>query len=604
MTLSGLGNVETYGVIQYLLDGATGPAGRPVSSFTFALQYQQWPDHPFYFKLVNLIIHLVNGCLVYFLSCFVFKKLNSEKPDSTVFQKGNLFAFMVTALWLLHPMQATTVLYVVQRMTQLSALFTLLGLLGYLIYREKYETSKNIKELLVMSIVVCFFTVSGVLAKENGILLPLYLLVAEVTLYGRSSRTTMFKYWASLFLILPLLIFGVYLLLYFDRHLADYSYRTFTMVERLFTQPVVLVHYLSDLLLPQFKTFTLFHDDFPVSRTIFNPPLTIISMLVCAVLLLTAISRIKTWSMLSFGLLWFFAGHLLEASHIGLELYFEHRNYLPSLGIFILMVWLLKKTTEFVNKKIIFAIAIIYFSLLSLTTYQQARTWADPLQQAVVWQNTHPTSLRAMANLLNTNLKYGRIEEAKKMHDGLSELMPDDAYLFIKDVTIAYCNEEKPLADAVWNEILTAAQVAKNTKISGSMALIEMNNLLTNVEKGHCLPANIPRFALLAIVLAQNPEFKSIRGQLHQIAAFMLLQAGDISAALANIDEALKVQKSPTRFYLKFQLLMARKNWTEARQVLVEFDDYLKHNMKKNLSYRKILNDMTGELDDHIQTMH
>jgi len=611
IVLPGLGNIKEYGLMQYILDGVTGPAGRPVSSLTFALQHQQWPGNPFQFKLVNLLIHLTNGCLVYFLARFIFNKIkptsisfSNTEPigvKSELFQQANLFAFIVTALWLLHPIQTTTVLYVVQRMTQLSTFFILLGLMGYLIYREIYEKGDAIKGLLGMSFFVLVPTICGVLSKENGILLPLYVIVIEAALYGSRSRTSILKYWSSLFLICPLLLLAAYLVVHFDGHLAGYAFRQFSMSERLLTQPVILVHYLSDLLLPQLKVFTLYHDDFPISKGLLDPPLTLISILSCGGLIFIGLKKLKAWPAISIGILWFFAGHSLEASHIGLELYFEHRNYLSSLGIFILMVWLLFEATKFVNKKVIFSITIIYFSVLIFTTWSQAKTWADPLGQAVEWQKAHPESIRAITNLVNMNLKYGHVEEAKTLHKKLSEIMPGDSYLFIKDLMISYCIENKPLKDKNWQEIIISAQSAKVSKISGSMAFSEINNLLTNIEKGYCIPAHIPRFALLTVVLAQNPEFKRFRPQLHQIAAFMLVQAGDVPAALANIEEALKFQKTPTRFVLKFQLLMVQEKWTEAEQVLIDFDDYLKHNKKKNIGYRKILDEMTMELNGHIQ---
>ncbi len=606
LTLSGLGNIKEYGIVQYVLDGVTGSAGRPVSSLTFALQHQQWPDNPFQFKLINLFIHFLNGCLVFLLTRFIFKKIQSINIKSRNLEEqssrqADLFALVVTALWLLHPMQTSTVLYVVQRMTQLSAFFTLLGLMGYLIYREIYEKGDAIRGLRGMSVSVFFATLLGVLAKENGILLPLYILVIEATLYSSCPRTKIFKYWTSLFLVSPLLILITYLVMHFDGHLADYAYRPFSMGERLLTQPVVLIHYLSDILLPHFKTFTLFHDDFPISRGLLTPPLTVIAILICGSLIICGIVKRKTWPIVSFGLLWFFAGHILESSHIGLELYFDHRNYLSSLGIFILMVWLLFEATKFVNKKVIFSITIIYFSVLIFTTWSQAKTWADPLGQAVEWQKAHPESIRAITNLVNMNLKYGHVEEAKTLHKKLSEIMPGDSYLFIKDLMISYCIENKPLKDKNWQEIIISAQSAKVSKISGSMAFSAINNLLTNIEKGYCIPAHIPRFALLTVVLAQNPEFKRFRPQLHQIAAFMLVQAGDVPAALANIEEALKFQKTPTRFVLKFQLLMVQEKWTEAEEVLIDFDAYLKHNKKKNIGYRKILDEMTMELNGHIQ---
>lgn len=118
-----------YEKLQFAIEGKAGALGRSVSLFTFALQADYWP-YPWNFKYVNLMMHLLNGCLVFWfiLSLSRLMKLS---------ERHCLWLALVTAsVWLLHPLQVSTVLYVIQRMAQLSTLFTLAGLIVYLHGRQ------------------------------------------------------------------------------------------------------------------------------------------------------------------------------------------------------------------------------------------------------------------------------------------------------------------------------------------------------------------------------------------------------------------------------------------------------------------------------------
>ena len=106
-----------------LSSGIASIFGRPISQLSFALNHYISAFDPYYFKLTNLIIHLLNGVLVNALSRKLFKH--------------HYLAALVTTLWLIHPIQLTSVLYVVQRMTSLSALFLLLAFLMHIKGREQ-----------------------------------------------------------------------------------------------------------------------------------------------------------------------------------------------------------------------------------------------------------------------------------------------------------------------------------------------------------------------------------------------------------------------------------------------------------------------------------
>ncbi|MBE9562730.1 MAG: hypothetical protein IMF12_07715, partial [Proteobacteria bacterium] len=123
--LQELANVGQFGssIMQFITEGEAGSLGRPVSLLTFALQADSWPFYPWDFKYVNLMIHLLNGCLIFWIVIFITRFLELKHHV--------LLALLTASVWLLHPLQVSTVLYVIQRMTQLATLFTLVGILFY-----------------------------------------------------------------------------------------------------------------------------------------------------------------------------------------------------------------------------------------------------------------------------------------------------------------------------------------------------------------------------------------------------------------------------------------------------------------------------------------
>ena len=109
----------------------SGPLGRPLAALSFALDhYRAGGFYPLAFKLTNLAIHLLNVLLVYALVGRVARRLGAGEGSAAV-------ALFTALLWGLHPLQLTSVLYVVQRMTSLSALWVLAGGWLWLVGRQR-----------------------------------------------------------------------------------------------------------------------------------------------------------------------------------------------------------------------------------------------------------------------------------------------------------------------------------------------------------------------------------------------------------------------------------------------------------------------------------
>src|SRR5690606_667347 len=123
-------NLEHLGVLDGRLDLATlahyaslyrGEPGRPLSMLSFVINDFDWPSTPWSFKYTNLMLHLLIGVLLFGFA----RSIASVRLKSA--HQAEMAALIAAAAWLLHPMQLSTSMLVVQRMTQLSMLFSILG---------------------------------------------------------------------------------------------------------------------------------------------------------------------------------------------------------------------------------------------------------------------------------------------------------------------------------------------------------------------------------------------------------------------------------------------------------------------------------------------
>ncbi len=322
------------GLRQVFFSGFAGPLGRPISMLSFWVNYYLTDLDPFYFKLTNLIIHLLTGCLIFQLAKKILRVYRAHHRHDLAEARIQWIAAISAGLWLLHPINLTAVLYIVQRMTSLAALFTVAGLIFYLHGREKLTASGT----GLLWIVVGAFGCGGlaIAAKENGALLPLYMLVLETTLFRFSTYSKKANLKIKLFFIatvaLPVLIFILFI--YFNPNwlTSAYIYRNFSLLERLMSETRILWLYLRWIVIPDPTQLNLFHDDILISRGLLNPPSTIIAMAGLVAVSVGAFMTRKKAPLFAFAVFWFLAGHSMESSVFPLELAFEHRNYLPMFG--------------------------------------------------------------------------------------------------------------------------------------------------------------------------------------------------------------------------------------------------------------------------------
>ena len=400
----------------------SGVLRRPVSMVSFALNRYFFGIDPFSHKVINLCIHLATGWLLFLLGRMLVGCYRQHHNPELSARVTFWLPLVVSGLWLVHPLNLTSVLYIVQRMTSLSALFTVAGLCLYVIGRRRMLAGRHGMSWLLTGLLGCGGL--AILSKETGVLLPVYMLVIEITLFrfrnGQGQTDRAVATFFTLFLLLPAILVCLYLVLRPEAFL-NYTARDFTLIERLLTQPRVVVFYLKMIVMPNTQALGLYHDDISISNGLMDPPTTLYALLALAALLATGAGLRLRAPLVSLGILWFFAGHALESTIFPLEMAHEHRNYLADFGILLACGSALAQAPLHRLAPLTRAVLpLLMLLLFSYTTWLRSTQWADNVDHAIYEARHHPDSPRAVfsAGRIHARLALnGRREsEAEAFH--------------------------------------------------------------------------------------------------------------------------------------------------------------------------------------------
>ncbi|MDH3690723.1 MAG: hypothetical protein OEU36_14840 [Gammaproteobacteria bacterium] len=517
----------------YILSGTSGPLGRPISFASFLLNDITWPSHPRSFKYTNVLLHMLIGLLIYWLTLLLTRQLGRSRGEAAT------IATLTTALWLIHPMQVSTVLYVVQRMTELSALFTVAGLVTYT-YGRKTVSQNQARGYIYMTMGLGIGGVLAILSKENGILILFFALVVEYTVF-RSKETNKprgWHIWSSVFLFLPILALFGWIVINFSRFESGYVTRDFTMAERLLTQSRVLVEYLAKIMFPRPGDAGLFHDDYQVSYSLFEPISTAFCILVLTGLVLLALGVRRKAPMLSFAILWFFAGHLLESSFVSLEIYFEHRNYLAMLGPLMAAAYYAVIAWSHVRRVAIPAL-IILAGLMAVMTWQSAREWGNPLLLAEVWAGEHPRSSRAQQFSADLWYQVGQHQKAEERIRHLTRVRPQHSSAWAQLVMLN-CLNGRGFEDFDFDSIIAGLQ---NGRLD-TATVPSFQILLEHRANGSCPSLGYGRIIQLLETLVNNKSFKRhghILADLYYLKARAYVIQRDLDNSVKDLQHAYKI---------------------------------------------------------------
>jgi tetratricopeptide (TPR) repeat protein len=584
--------------------------GRPLSYVSFGLNHYMAGgfESTLPFKLTNVVIHGVNALLVLWLTRLLFAQLahrQGREPE----RHEQLLPFLVAALWALHPIQLTSVLYVVQRMTSLSALFVLAGLIAYVSGRELLALRPK-RGILLMTTGILGGTGLGLLAKENAILLLPYALVIEITLFqGRGlpwRALTIRRVAYSVAAGIGLLVLGLWVNGQLDWIASGYQLRNFSLAERLLTETRVMWFYLGLLLFPGISRFTLYHDDFPLSTGWFSPWTTLPATLGLAGLLIASVILRRKYPVPAFAILWFLVGHSLESSVIALELAHEHRNYLPSLGLLAAAVYGLAVLARGRNRLILGA-GMALTATLAFTSFALATNWRDEVSLARFMLRHHPDSARSHEAMAGIYLwKHKDPIMAMEHYRAAADLAPYETSYLLKLVLtatetrlarVASGNSSRsatPPIDKpeIWKLLRAEPQKQRMTlildrevhnRIARQLALqpIMTGAQITFSELVGCIVERPPQCEHLRLetidwlrIAIDNPRTPTkVRLQLMQLLVRLYIESSRLAEALALTERALDISlANPALVLMHSNVLFLSGRLDDAERALSLFE--------------------------------
>jgi len=393
LTLNGLKEAASYSHL----------STRPISYITFALNYY---FHQFSlpgYHLVNILIHAFAGIFLYLLYKITLS-LESQRIRVGV---SNMLAFSAALLWIVHPLHIQSVTYIVQRMNSLAAMFYILSMLLYV--RGRVAPGMRKKYLYFIGCMV-----SGILAlgsKEIAATLPFFILLYEWFFLQDLSVTWLKK---NLLPIIAVMIFlGALVFFYLGWDLVSwiqngYSFRDFTLTQRVLTEFRVVVFYISQVFLPHPSRLNLEHH-FILSNSLVDPISTLLSMLLLLFLFLAAIILARKERLISYSIFWFLGNLVIESSVIGLEIIFEHRTYLPSMLLVLAVVVLIDRLLKLTRLKV--TVMVLVLLVFSTWTYQRNMVWQD--EMALALDSVAKSPEKPRAHMVLGNVYKGQQEYDK-----------------------------------------------------------------------------------------------------------------------------------------------------------------------------------------------
>lgn len=545
---------------RYLTAGNADPTGRPLSLLTFLFDARDWPADPASFLRTNLLLHLANGALLFVL----LRQLGRHLDDDSA--RVNAAALLGSGMWLLHPLLVSTTLYIVQREAMLPGTFTLLGLIAY-VHGRALHAARPRAGVVWMLTGIGLGTLLALLSKANGILLPLLALVLEATvLHLRTGAEQapavrlQLRRLRWLLLILPTLMVAAYLASFLPRLGEDLAYRPWTIGERLLTQPRVLVDYLQLLMVPRVLSTGLYNDAYVASTGLVQPLSTLLAIAVVLALLAVAFAVRRRAPALAAALLCFFAGHLLESTVIPLELYFEHRNYIPAMLLF----WPLARAicAWQVSMRLRTVLAIMLLAFLAAVTWQRATLWGQPEQLALLWAAQSPQSSRAQATAASFEARAGRTDAAMQRLQPLWRERPHDLQLALN-----YANAACAARGVTREEVIAIEAALRHATEGDKLVHVWLDRALDTAIAGACPGLDLDTVERWLAAAQANPRLAAMPGRqqdLHSMAGRLALARGDAVQALTAFNRALVAWPTPQAAGMQAAMLATAGHYRHA----------------------------------------
>ncbi len=386
---------------------------RMIGYLTFALNYKFGGLDPFGYHLINLLIHLINGCLVLGLGGLLFKRAREIGASPLSRYASSAAAITAALLFISHPIETQAVTYIVQRLASLVALFYLSSLFLYSVGRMRMIAGQRGGIFILFAFITA---VLAMLTKQNVITLPLSVMLLECAFFSSDLKSILRIIPSMLVVLLVLVIIPLALMLVYSIPFGELSEltRETTLLGRsdyFFTEINAVRDYLWMLIWPADQSLDHLY---PISKTFFEWR-TLLSAILHTTIIVAAIASFKRNRMIFFGVIFFYLALSVESSFIPIrDVFVEHRLYLPSIGFFFAIssiIWSVANRFH-ISHSFMWFLLLVVITILVVLTNMRNEIWHSPEE---VWNDVlinAPENPRAHYNLGKVYEASGRLDEA------------------------------------------------------------------------------------------------------------------------------------------------------------------------------------------------
>ena len=526
----------------------TGALYRPIACFSLALNYHFSKDKVLSYHLVNLIIHYITAV---FLFLFIYTTLSLPLIETKYRDYSFSIALLASLFWASNPIQTQAVTYIIQRMASMAGMFYIISMYFYLKGRKAGIPRKKI-------IFFSLCAIAGLLAmgsKENAFMLPASIYLFDLFLIQGLTKEALKKNVKPASLLIFLIIcIGITYYFLSDKDLSIlslYRQRAFSLRERLLSEPGIILFYLSLIFYPVPTRLSIDHD-VTISNTLLNPPTTLFSILFIVGILFLAFYLSRRRPFIAFGILFFFLNHIIESSFLPLELIFEHRNYIPSMFLFVPAVILLVAAIKYYLFRKPIQIVMITFIICLIvaqghSTFIRNALWKTEESLWMAATEKAPDLWRPWHNL-------GKYYGEKNMHkEALAHYLtaltkkitinPLDKHLTFHNIGVEY--HKMGEKDKAFLNYLKAE------RIYPFLPKMHNNKGVILAEKGYIEEA-IHEFS---DAIRYNKNLHEAYSNL----GFLLLKIGRIEEAIEQLETALKLKPDDTSTLLRLGYAYRKK---------------------------------------------
>ena len=402
---------------------------RPLLMFTYWINYQLSKD-PFGFHVLNVVLHVLNGTLLFFI---VRKLLALANPRGS---NGRLLAGFAAAVFLLHPIQTESVSYVAGRSECLSVLFFFAAFTVFL-YRRSAEASWKV------AIAVLALSGAAVASKEHTLVLPGLLLLTDYFWNPGFSFSGMRRNWR---IYAPLALGGVVGLAFVAKLLAGapsagFHIKDLTWYQYFFTECRAFFVYLRLFVFPIGQNLDY---DYPISRSILDHG-AVFGLAGILLLAGAAIYFRRKYPLASYGFLVYLLLMAPTSSFVPIkDALAERRMYLPMIGLLLIVVAGLDRLYRLrIDRRKLAAAMGGVAVLLAIATWQRNQVWASDI---ALWEDTArkaPRNARAHFQLAHAYYMTGRFDDAVAVYAETARLQQPN-YDLLLDWGLAYDDAGRP----------------------------------------------------------------------------------------------------------------------------------------------------------------